>query len=199
MNLARYTEKAQEAMLGAQQLAQRNGHPEVTPEHLLTALVTQPGGIVPAILGKMQLDAAAIGADRHSDRELSRPIYHGFRDQAVQSDRRHQQPQQCKKRQYHGDDPPLGQFKLDLLTEGSSEERQGTIDGSGNLSKLGGRRRHWPVRSREDGGLIKSKLSQPSQGPVQNRLPIGARPLDPNISRHSHDAAFERRARTRYH
>ena len=62
MNLERYTQKAQEAMLGAQQLAQRNGNPEITPEHLLTTLVTQPGGIVPAILGKMQLDTAAIGA-----------------------------------------------------------------------------------------------------------------------------------------
>ena len=62
MNLARYTEKAQEAMLGAQQLAQRAGNPEITPEHLLVALVTQPGGIVPAILGKMKLDASAIAA-----------------------------------------------------------------------------------------------------------------------------------------
>src|SRR5687767_8854334 len=62
MNLERYTQKAQEAMLGAQQLAQRNGNPEITPEHLLATLVTQPGGIVPAILGKMKLDAAAIGA-----------------------------------------------------------------------------------------------------------------------------------------
>ena len=62
MNLARYTEKAQEAMLGAQQLAQRAGNPEITPEHLLTALVTQAGGIVPAILGKMKLDASAIAS-----------------------------------------------------------------------------------------------------------------------------------------
>jgi ATP-dependent Clp protease ATP-binding subunit ClpB len=66
MNLARYTEKAQEAMLTAQQLAQRAGNPEITPEHLLTALVTQSGGIVPAILGKMTLDAAAIARGAQS-------------------------------------------------------------------------------------------------------------------------------------
>ena len=30
MNINKYTEKAQEAILGAQQLADREGHPEVT-------------------------------------------------------------------------------------------------------------------------------------------------------------------------
>ena len=65
MNLNRYTEKAQESVLAAQQLAERAGNPEVLPEHLLAALVTQRDGIVPAILGKMQLDATAIGAGAH--------------------------------------------------------------------------------------------------------------------------------------
>jgi ATP-dependent Clp protease ATP-binding subunit ClpB len=63
MNLNRYTEKAQEAILGAQSLADRAGHPEITPEHLLLALVAQRDGIVPALVGKMQLDPAAVGAD----------------------------------------------------------------------------------------------------------------------------------------
>jgi ATP-dependent Clp protease ATP-binding subunit ClpB len=63
MNLNRYTEKAQEAVLGAQSLAERAGHPEITPEHLLLALVAQRDGIVPSIIGKMQLDPAAIGAE----------------------------------------------------------------------------------------------------------------------------------------
>ena len=40
MNLNRYTEKAQESVLAAQQLAERAGNPEVLPEHLLAALVT---------------------------------------------------------------------------------------------------------------------------------------------------------------
>ena len=42
MNLNRLTEKAQEAVLGAQQSAERSGHPELLPEHLALALVTQP-------------------------------------------------------------------------------------------------------------------------------------------------------------
>ena len=61
MNLNRYTEKAQEAVLGAQQLAEREGHAEVTPEHLLVSLVEQPDGIVPAVLAKMSIDAQAVG------------------------------------------------------------------------------------------------------------------------------------------
>jgi ATP-dependent Clp protease ATP-binding subunit ClpB len=63
MNLTRYTEKAQEAVLGAQQLAERSGHPEVLPEHLLLALVAQSDGIVPAVLGKMNVDAGALGPE----------------------------------------------------------------------------------------------------------------------------------------
>ncbi len=63
MNLNRYTEKAQEAVLGAQQLADRFGHPELTPEHLLLALVAQRDGIVPALAGRMQVDVSALGTE----------------------------------------------------------------------------------------------------------------------------------------
>src|SRR5215831_7438967 len=60
MNLNRYTEKAQEAVLGAQQIAERAGNPEITPEHLLLALLAQRDGVVPAVLGKMNVDTAAL-------------------------------------------------------------------------------------------------------------------------------------------
>jgi ATP-dependent Clp protease ATP-binding subunit ClpB len=56
MNLNKFTEKAQEAVVTTQQLAQRNGNPEMLPEHLLVALLDQPEGIVPAVLGKMKID-----------------------------------------------------------------------------------------------------------------------------------------------
>jgi ATP-dependent Clp protease ATP-binding subunit ClpB len=61
MNLNRYTEKAQEAVIGAQQLADRAGHPEVLPEHLLLSLITQRDGIVPSLLGKMGIDESSLG------------------------------------------------------------------------------------------------------------------------------------------
>ncbi|MCA1563014.1 MAG: ATP-dependent chaperone ClpB [Acidobacteria bacterium] len=62
MNINKYTEKAQEAVLAAQQLADREGHPEILPEHLVLTLVEQRDGIVPEILRKMNADAAAVAA-----------------------------------------------------------------------------------------------------------------------------------------
>jgi ATP-dependent Clp protease ATP-binding subunit ClpB len=63
MNLNTFTEKGQEAVLGAQTLATEQNHSEVTPEHLLVALVQQSGGIVPSILRKMSIDPARMAAD----------------------------------------------------------------------------------------------------------------------------------------
>jgi ATP-dependent Clp protease ATP-binding subunit ClpA len=63
MNLNRYTEKAQEAIVAAQQMAERGGQPEVMPEHVFLALVAQAEGIVPAVLGKMNVDPAALGRE----------------------------------------------------------------------------------------------------------------------------------------
>jgi len=62
MNINKYTEKAQEAILAAQQLADREGNPEILPEHLLLTLVEQREGIVPEIARKMNADPAAIAA-----------------------------------------------------------------------------------------------------------------------------------------
>jgi ATP-dependent Clp protease ATP-binding subunit ClpB len=60
MNLNKYTEKAQEAVLGAQQLAEQMNHAEIRPEHLLVTLVEQPQGIVPEILLKLNVDPAGV-------------------------------------------------------------------------------------------------------------------------------------------
>jgi len=63
MNLNKFTEKAQEAVITAQNIATELTHAEVTPEHLLVALVEQTGGIVPSVLRKMMLDPARVAAD----------------------------------------------------------------------------------------------------------------------------------------
>lgn len=70
LNLKRYTEKAQEAVLAAQQLADRSGHPETDPEHLLRALVDQQDGVVPSVLRQLGADPARLLAD--VDAELGR-------------------------------------------------------------------------------------------------------------------------------
>jgi ATP-dependent Clp protease ATP-binding subunit ClpB len=63
MNLNKFTEKAQEAVLAAQSLAGEQNHSEVTPEHLLVTLVEQQGGIVPSVLRKLNLDPSRIAGD----------------------------------------------------------------------------------------------------------------------------------------
>ncbi|MCY4025708.1 MAG: ATP-dependent chaperone ClpB [Acidobacteria bacterium] len=62
MNIDRLTEKAQAAVVGAQQLADRAGHPEIEPEHLLAALVEQHDGVVPVLVRTLDIDTAALAA-----------------------------------------------------------------------------------------------------------------------------------------
>src|SRR5215211_1257066 len=63
MNIDKFTEKAQESVVTAQNLAGELHHSEVVPEHLLVTLIEQQGGIVPSVLRKMNLDPAIIGTD----------------------------------------------------------------------------------------------------------------------------------------
>ena len=60
MNINKYTEKAQEAVLGAQHLTEEMNHAQIEPEHLLVSLVEQREGIVPELVRKLNLDPAAI-------------------------------------------------------------------------------------------------------------------------------------------
>ncbi len=56
MKLDRLTQKSQEALQEAQERATSAGHPEITPEHVLLALLEQADGIVPSLLGKAGVD-----------------------------------------------------------------------------------------------------------------------------------------------
>jgi ATP-dependent Clp protease ATP-binding subunit ClpB len=56
MDLRTFTEKAQEALVGSQQLAVQLNHAQVDPEHLLVTLAEQPDGIVPEVLRKLNGD-----------------------------------------------------------------------------------------------------------------------------------------------
>ncbi|MDH3524536.1 MAG: ATP-dependent chaperone ClpB [Acidobacteriota bacterium] len=70
MDLSKLTQKSQEALAAAQELAVRRGHQEVDAEHLLSALLQQEGGLAPRLLAKMDVDAAALA--RELDAELDR-------------------------------------------------------------------------------------------------------------------------------
>ncbi len=53
MNLNRMTQRAQQALAAAQELAQESSHSQIDVEHLLLALLEQQDGVVPALLEKM--------------------------------------------------------------------------------------------------------------------------------------------------
>ncbi|HZW05135.1 MAG TPA: Clp protease N-terminal domain-containing protein, partial [Anaerolineaceae bacterium] len=50
MNLDRFTQKAQEAIVQAQEIARENNHQAIEPVHLLLALLQQDQGVVPALV-----------------------------------------------------------------------------------------------------------------------------------------------------
>jgi ATP-dependent Clp protease ATP-binding subunit ClpB len=60
MKTDRLTQKSQEALQEAHASAVRSGHPELSPEHLLLALLEQAEGVVPAVLAKAAVDAATV-------------------------------------------------------------------------------------------------------------------------------------------
>ncbi|UMB68305.1 ATP-dependent Clp protease ATP-binding subunit [Mycobacterium paraterrae] len=70
MDVNRLTQKSQEALQEAQNIATRMGHIEVDGEHLLAALIDQPEGLVPRLLSAADVDVAALRADLQ--RELER-------------------------------------------------------------------------------------------------------------------------------
>jgi ATP-dependent Clp protease ATP-binding subunit ClpB len=67
MNVQRFTERAQQALTSAQQLASERGHTQVEEEHVLLALLDQPEGLAP-----MLLDRVGVAADqvRAEDKQL---------------------------------------------------------------------------------------------------------------------------------
>ena len=60
MRIDKFTQKAQEAVLEAQNLAQKMTNPATEPEHLLLVLLTQEGGVVPSIIKRIGSDSQLI-------------------------------------------------------------------------------------------------------------------------------------------
>jgi ATP-dependent Clp protease ATP-binding subunit ClpB len=77
MNINKYTEKAQEAVMAAQQIAEQMNHAQIEPEHLLLALVEQQDGIVPEILRKMNVDPRPFASALREDLSRQPQAYGG--------------------------------------------------------------------------------------------------------------------------
>lgn len=86
MDLNRFTEKAQGAVVSAQELARTQNHSQIEPEHLLLALLSQEGGIAPQIMRKLEVDPNLVR--QRLEEELARmPQVHGAAAQVYVSPR----------------------------------------------------------------------------------------------------------------
>ncbi len=56
MRFDKFTLKTQEAIQAAQQLAEKYGHQQIEPEHLVRAILEQKEGVIPPLLGKIGAD-----------------------------------------------------------------------------------------------------------------------------------------------
>ncbi|MCA2000838.1 MAG: ATP-dependent chaperone ClpB, partial [Chloroflexi bacterium] len=70
MNLDKFTQKSQEAIFSAQQIAQEYHHQTIEPIHLELALIRQEGGVVPAIVTKVAGSTLALRDEL--ERELAK-------------------------------------------------------------------------------------------------------------------------------
>jgi len=60
MDMNKLTQKSQEAVASAQSLALARGHQQVDSEHLSLALISQPDGLVPRLLEKIDIDRSEL-------------------------------------------------------------------------------------------------------------------------------------------
>ena len=85
MRVDKFTNKTREALQSAQQLASEKGQAELLPEHVLWALLTQEGGVVPALLTKwLAREGSVFDAERMAQELLrfidQQPRAHGAID-----------------------------------------------------------------------------------------------------------------------
>jgi ATP-dependent Clp protease ATP-binding subunit ClpB len=75
MDLNKYTEKAQEALVQAQSLASEYNHSQIEPEHLLLALVRQTDGVVPQIVQKLGANPRTLQQELEQDLARRPKVY----------------------------------------------------------------------------------------------------------------------------
>jgi ATP-dependent Clp protease ATP-binding subunit ClpB len=75
MDLNKFTQKSQEAVLQAQRLAQDYSHQNVEPAHILLALLSQEEGVVPAIVTKISGSPLALREDVARDLQARPKVY----------------------------------------------------------------------------------------------------------------------------
>jgi ATP-dependent Clp protease ATP-binding subunit ClpB len=75
VDLNKFTQKAQEAVLGAQSLAGEYSHSQVEPAHLLLVLLRQSDGIVPQIIQKLQANPGEMAQSLQGELQRKPKVY----------------------------------------------------------------------------------------------------------------------------
>ncbi len=75
MDLNKFTQKAQEAVLGAQSLAGEYSHSQVEPAHLLLVLLRQSDGIVPQIVQKLEANPGEMAQSLQGELQRKPKVY----------------------------------------------------------------------------------------------------------------------------
>jgi ATP-dependent Clp protease ATP-binding subunit ClpB len=77
MRLDRYTQRAQEAVLAAQEAAQGYNHNQIEPEHLLRTLLTQSDGVAPEVIQQAGADPSALQTQLEEELARRPKVYGG--------------------------------------------------------------------------------------------------------------------------
>lgn len=77
MDLNKFTQKAQEALIQSQKLASELNHQTIEPDHLLSALLQQEQGVVPAIVTKVAGSTAGIQYELQKELANKPKVYGG--------------------------------------------------------------------------------------------------------------------------
>ena len=67
MNFGNYTQKSLEAVQSAQKIAVNNNHQQLEQVHLLLALLSQEGGLIPQLLRKMDITVESLAAAANAE------------------------------------------------------------------------------------------------------------------------------------
>ena len=71
----KFTEKAQEAIVGAQRIAEQNNNGEIDVEHLLLALLNEPEGIASAVVQRLGAGPAQLRTEVTQDVQRRAKVY----------------------------------------------------------------------------------------------------------------------------
>src|SRR2546427_10169008 len=77
MNIQHYTERAQEALVAAQRLAEAVSQQQVEPEHLLSVLLTTPESVPAEVVRRLQASPEDLAAEIQHDLDRLPKVYGG--------------------------------------------------------------------------------------------------------------------------